>query len=318
MQSARAGHGKNDQHVPGSAPLKIAFFGLPLAALLLQRDGHDVVLAAICRSDAVGVRRAKKRFGARLAMKPDATRPAFVERVRALKPDLVVSWFWTKKLPMDIVRAAPLGGIGAHPSLLPRHRGPDPTYWAIASGDTETGVSVHRLEEEYDTGDVLDVERLAIDPAWNAWQLARALDRPSLRALRRTTLAFARGEPPPALPQDPRLATVAPAPDDEACAIRWSQPTDRILRHVRALAPSPGAWTEVGGVLLTVTEARSCASFPAILLPGEAVCDGDKCIVRTGDGAVELVRVEIDGAPAAPPDLRTLLESAARCGPTSG
>ena len=71
-------------------------------------------------------------------------------------------------------------------------------------------------------------------------------------------------------------------------------------------------------MLLPVTEARSCASFPAILLPGEAVCDGDKCIVRTGDGAVELVRVEIDGAPAAPPDLRTLMESAARCGPTSG
>ncbi len=304
--------------MPRLTPLRIAFFGLPLAALLLEQDGHDVALAAICRSDAVGVRRAKKRFGSRFVMKPDATRPAFIERVRALKPDLVVSWFWTKRLPMDIVRAAPLGGIGAHPSLLPRHRGPDPTYWAIASGDSETGVSVHRLEEEYDTGDVLTVERLPIDPAWNAWQLARALDRPSLRALRRTVASFARGEPPTALRQDDHLATLAPFPDDEACAIRWSQSTAEILRHVRALAPAPGAWTEVGGVLLTVTEARPAASYPAILLPGEAVCDRDHCLVRTADGAVELVRVEIDGQPADPAGLRALMESATRCGPSSG
>ena len=136
-------------------PLKIAYFGLPLAALLLDRDGHSIVLASICRSDAPGLRRARKRFGARLLVKPDAARSAFGERVRALSPDLVVSWFWTKRLPVEVLRAAPFGAIGAHPSLLPRHRGPDPTYWAIARGDAETGVTVHRLEADYDTGDIL-------------------------------------------------------------------------------------------------------------------------------------------------------------------
>lgn len=288
-------------------PLKIAFFGLPLAALLLERDGHDVVVAAICRSDAVGVRRARRRFGARFVMQPDASRPGFVERVRGLRPDLVVSWFWTKRLPMDIVRAARFGGIGAHPSLLPRHRGPDPTYWAIASGDTETGVSVHRLEEEYDTGDVLAVERLAIDPAWNAWQLARALDRPSLRLLRATALAFARGEPPAPVPQDESLATSAPAPTDDECAITWSRTTAEVLRHVRALAPSPGAWTEISGALVTVIDARAAASYPAVLLPGEAVWDGERCCVRTADGAVELLRFEIDGKPAGAAEMRELM-----------
>lgn len=299
-------------------PLRIAFFGLPLAALLLARDGHEIVLAAICRSDAVGVRRAKKRFGARLVMKPDATRPAFVERVRGLEPDLVVSWFWTKRLPIEVIRAAKLGGIGAHPSLLPRHRGPDPTYWTIACGDAETGVSVHRLEAEYDTGEVLLVERLRVAPEWNAWQLAKALDRPSLRALRAAASAFARGEAPSGVPQDSSLATEAPFPDDDACAIRWSLPTEAILRHVRALAPSPGAWTEVAGVLVTVVEARASTNYPAILLPGEAVCDGAKCLVRSGDGAVELTRVEVDGQPAPIAELRALMEGAARCGPVSG
>jgi hypothetical protein len=74
----------------------------------------------------------------------------------------------------------------------------------------------------------------------------------------------------------------------------------------------------VGGVLLTVTSARAAASYPAILLPGEAVCDEARCLVRTGDGAVELVHVEIDGQPADPRGLRALMESAARCGPSSG
>jgi len=295
-------------------PLKIAFFGLPLAALLLEHDGHDVALAAICRSDAVGVRRARRRLGERFVMKPDATRPAFVERVRDLAPDLVVSWFWTKRLPMEIAHAARFGAIGAHPSLLPRHRGPDPTYWAIASGDGETGVTVHHIEADYDTGDMLATERLAIDPTWNAWQLARALDRPSLRLLRATVAAFARGEPPPAVAQDHSLATYAPAPDDDACAIAWSSPTADILRHVRALAPSPGAWTEIGNTLLTVIEARASATFPAILLPGEAVCDGDRCIVRTGDGAIDLVRVEIDGQLATGTQLRALLTGPAMVG----
>jgi methionyl-tRNA formyltransferase len=292
-------------------PLKIAFFGLPLAALLLHRDGHDIALAALCRTDAPGVRRARRLFGGRARMKPDATSPAFIEEVRALAPDLVVSWFWTKRLPVEILRAARSGAIGAHPSLLPRHRGPDPTYWAIASGDTETGVTVHELAAEYDTGRILTVERLPIDPAWNAWQLAKALDRPSLRALRRTVAAFARGEPPTPIPQDESRATYAPAPDDETCAIRWAEPTDRVLCHIRALAPAPGAWTEIEGALVVVTKARPAASYPAVLLPGEAVWDAGRAIVRTGDGAVELTRVEIDGETATAEALRALLEGGA-------
>lgn len=295
-------------------PLKIAFFGLPLAALLLDRDGHDIVLASMCRSDSVGLRRAKRRFKDRFLLKPDATRPAFVERVRSLSPDLVVSWFWTKRLPAELLRLAPMGAIGAHPSLLPRHRGPDPTYWAIASGDTETGVSIHKLEVDYDTGDVLAVERLAIDPSWNAWQLARALDRPSLRLLRATVKAFASGAPPAPVPQDKLLVTYAPAPDDDDCAVEWSRTTAEVLRHVRALAPSPGAWTEIAGMLVTIVEARAASTYPAILLPGEAVWDGDRCIIRTADGAVDLVRVEIDGLPVSAAQLRALMSDRAVIG----
>jgi methionyl-tRNA formyltransferase len=289
----------------------VAFFGLPLAALLLHRDGHDVVLAAISRTDAPGLRRARRMFGPRLLVCPDPRSPGLRSRLEELAPDLLVSWFWTTRLPMELVQTARLGGINVHPSLLPRHRGPDPTTWAIASGDVETGVTAHRIAADYDTGDILDQERLAIEPAWNAWQLARALDRPGLRLLRRTVLRLASGEPVAATPQDPAVATAAPAPTDEECAIRWSWPTERVLRHVRALAPAPGAWTEIQGVQVTVLRAAPAAGFPAALAPGEAVSQGGVAVVRTGDSAVALLEGEIDGAPAAASDLAALVSRCA-------
>jgi methionyl-tRNA formyltransferase len=277
---------------------RIVFFGLPLAALLLAGDGHAIALAALSRP-IEGTRRLRRVLGPeRVLVKPRVDDPALRERVRALAPDLLVSWFWTTRLPMTLVREARLGGVGVHPSLLPRHRGPDPTYWAIASGDEVTGVSAHRIEAEYDTGDVLAQEELRIDPRWNAWRLARALDRPSLRVLRATVARLARGERVEGRPQDPALATEAPAPDDEACALRWNQPTEAVLRHVRALAPHPGAWTEIEGAFVTVAEAAPVASFPRALAPGEGAVHEGRAIVRTADGAVALLAGEIDGEPA--------------------
>ncbi len=116
-------------------------------------------------------------------------------------------------------------------------------------------------------------------------------------------------------PQDQALATEAPFPDDAACAIRWAWPTARVLRHVRALAPAPGAWTEIEGALVTVIEAAP-AGLHRPALParwrrceaGRGVADGagERAVVRTGDGAVVLLRGEIDGAPAGAADLAAL------------
>ncbi len=291
-------------------PLRLVFFGLPLAALLLARDGHEIALACLSRRDALGQRRLRRVLGEeRVLIKPRADDPALYERVRGLAPDLCVSWFWTTRLPMSLMRTARLGGIGAHPSLLPRHRGPDPTYWAIASGDTETGVTVHRIEEEYDTGDMLAQERLPIDPRWNAWDLARALDRPSLRQLRATVMRLSRGETIEAIPQDPTLATQAPFPDDEDAAIHWSWSSARVLRHIRALAPAPGAWTEIEGHVVTITRAAEAPRVPAALEPGEGSAAYGDALVRTGDGAILLLEGEIDGEPASAKDLAALFHA---------
>ncbi len=266
----------------------IAFFGLPLAAVLLAEDGHEIVYAGACRR-APGLRRLATRIApGRTHVRPDVTEAATLERVRSASPDLIVSWFWTTQLPESILRLAP--SVGVHPSLLPRHRGPDPCFWAIDAGDAVTGVTAHRLGVEYDTGDILAQRELAIDPAWNGWLLARALDRPSLAVLREVVRAHADGRPPTPMPQDERCATAAPSPTDDDLAIVWSWPAARIERRVRAASPWPGAWTEIGERLVTLGRVRETREFPRALEPAAAAVRSDGvAVVRAGDEALELL-----------------------------
>lgn len=293
-----------------AAPLSIAYFGLPLGALLLAGDGHHLALVASCRREALGARRAARLFGDRFLPRPDGHDPALARRVRRSGADLLVSWFWTKRLPPALLTACPLGTLGVHPSLLPRHRGPDPYYWAIRRGDAVSGVTAHRLAEAYDTGALLGRRELAIDPSWNAWQLARALDRPSLALLREVVARFAAGDPPAEKPQDEALVTHAPEPDDDETALRFATPTAEVLRHVRALAPSPGAFVEIGGEPVALTRAEAATSFPAALAPAEAALVAGRAVVRTADGAVVLLEGELDGERLGPEALAELVARA--------
>jgi methionyl-tRNA formyltransferase len=270
--------------------LKIAYFGLPLGALLLARDGHELGPVVLSPVEAPGRRRLR-------ALEPDlldatGAGPDFADQVsRALseaRPDLLVSWFWTRKLPQRWLDAAKGGGVGVHPSLLPRHRGPNPYFWSIDAGDETTGVALHRLTDEYDTGHLLEARSLPI-AGRNAWQLARALDRPSLALLREAAAKLARGEQLSETPQDERLATWAGEPSGDELRIDFGWTTERVLRRIRALSPTPGVALEVADVPLFVTRAERADSYIAALLPGEAHIS-DALSLRTADGAVRVTR----------------------------
>lgn len=269
--------------------MRLAFLGLPLAGVLLARDGHELVYAGVLPEK--GLRRLGRRLapGQRADLMPDLTSDATFQRIRDARPELIASWFWVKPVPPRVLELAP--AVGVHPSLLPRHRGPDPYFWAIDAGDEVTGVTAHRLDATYDTGPILAKRELRIDPSWDAWQLARRLDRPSLSLLREVVKAYAEGHPPPEHAQDDALATQAPAPREEDLALAWSWPAERLERRVRAAAPFPGAWTEIGDELVIVTRARATRDFPRALAPGEAAVRADGvAVVRAGDDALELLQ----------------------------
>jgi len=270
--------------------LKIAYFGLPLGALLLARDGHELAPVVLAPVEAPGRRRLEHLVPtlidaneARADLDGEVSAALLAER-----PDLLVSWFWTRKLPARWLDQPPLGAIGVHPSLLPRHRGRNPYFWSIDAGDELTGVTVHRLTAEYDMGPILGARGVPIGER-DAWQLARALDRPSLDLLRETAARIARGEAVAELPQDEQLASWAPEPTGEALRVDFGWTTERVLRRIRALSPTPGLALEVAGTPLFVTRAERAADFVAALIPGEAHISGALSI-RTGDGAVRVTR----------------------------
>ena len=273
----------------------------------------DLAFAALSRPGAVGSRRLRKRLGAKRVLdKPDVTLPAMAARVREAQVDLIVSWFWTTRIPRAVLELAPLGSVGVHPSLLPRHRGPDPYFWAIESGDPVTGVTAHRLAESYDTGAILAQRTLAIEPSWNAWTLAKKLDRPSLGLLREVVQRIADGSPPPDQPQDEARATLAPEPRDALLALSWDEPAAAILRRIRAASPWPGAFLSLGDAVITVSRAEVTDDFPCALEAGEAAVRHDGvAVVRARDGAVALLEGrDEDAEPLAAAGLAAMVRGA--------
>jgi len=253
---------------------------------------------------------------------------ARIERalVRA-EPELIVSWFWTRLLPASWLDAAAYGGIGVHPSLLPRHRGPNPYFWSIDSGDTDAGVTLHTLAPEYDTGAIL-LQRAIPVGELNSWQLARALDRPSLVLLREGVGRFARSRPPTPTAQDEGAATWAPEPTGRELSVDWTWPTTRVLRRIRAMSPVPGLAVEVNELRFFVTRAKPAGDFVRALDPGEAAVIGEPgtLIICTGDGAIAVERAILDDSDQteaddhdpnqAPSELNrhALAEAVSRCG----
>ena len=220
----------------------------------------------------------------------DGARESDVERaLGANPPDLILSWFWTRRLPEAWLAHAALGGYNVHPSLLPRHRGPNPYFAAIDAGDSVTGVTLHRLDANYDTGAIVATASVPVGER-NAWQLARALDRPSLQLLREAAGWARDGGLPKPCPQLEQDATWAGEPDGDQLRVDWHWSTLRILHRIRALAPVPGLALAIHGIDFFVTRARA-ASVPALALdPGEAQLGEGVVVIRTGDGAVAIER----------------------------
>jgi len=267
-------------------------------------------VVALGHPDAPGARRIRRTFGREGTLvlgRPDLEDSTVFRALAAAQPDVLLSWFWPRKIPGEVLALPPRGAFGVHPSLLPRWRGPDPYYWAIASGDEETGVTLHRLDEAYDTGPVITQRRVDIGDGDDAWSLARKLDRPGLALLGHAARRLAAGDALEGTPQPEEGATDAPPPSPEDLAVDWRADTTVVLRSIRAAAPEPGATADFAGAGVDVLKARPYAGvLPAALEVAEARCIEGGVAVRTGDGAVLVTVVRLGDERIAGGDLHRL------------
>jgi len=166
----------------------------------------------------------------------------FIARLRELKPDLIVVAAYGQILPQAILDLPPHGCLNVHPSLLPKYRGAAPIQWAIANGDTETGVAIMKMDAGLDTGPVLAMRRTPILPADDSQVLHDRLARLGAELLVETIPGYIAGKIQPR-PQPAQGVIYAAKIKKEDGEIDWHWPARKIFNRLRAFTPWPGAFT---------------------------------------------------------------------------
>lgn len=207
--------------------------------------------------------------------------------------DLHIVCAYGQILRPEILALPRFGTLNVHASLLPRWRGAAPVAAAIRAGDRETGVTIMLVDEGVDTGAMLTTRREPIADTDDAGRLGARLAELGAALLIETIPQWLAGTITPQ-PQDDRLATPAPRLQKEDGVIDWSRPAVEIWRQVRACSPWPGATTRLNGHALQIWQAQP-ASGAGAAPPGTIVAVSATIAVQTGEGILELQRVQREG-----------------------
>jgi len=216
----------------------------------------------------------------------------FRARLAALKPAAIVVVGYGRLIPQWMISLPPLGNINLHASLLPKYRGAAPIQWAIACGETVTGVTTMRIDAGLDTGDILLQRELALTPEDTAETVAPRLAVVGAELMIETLRGLQTGTVHPR-PQDDSRSTLAPLLKKEDGLIKFSRSAVEICNRLRGFQPWPGAFTRFRGKNLRVWAARPAAT---VLPPVDMKVDGDRLMVGCGQGAsVEILELQPEG-----------------------
>ncbi len=209
--------------------------------------------------------------------------PEAQEALRALKPEIQVVVAYGQILPTSVIEIPPRRTVNVHGSLLPRYRGAAPIQWAIADGETETGVTTMLIDAGMDTGPTLLSRPLAIEEGDTAASLTPRLARLGAALLLETLAGLVDGSVVP-VPQDHARATAAPLLRKEDGIVDWTRPARTIANRLRGFQPWPGATTRFREAELKLLAARVEAE-PADAEPGLIVAaDAGGIVVACGGG----------------------------------
>jgi methionyl-tRNA formyltransferase len=299
-------------------PLRLVFCGTPQFAVkaleAAVEAGHDIPLV-LTQPDRPSGRRMQT------AMSPvkqwalghglPVSQPATIRhneelraQLEAIAPDAILVVAYGRILPPWMLALPRLGCINLHGSLLPKYRGAAPIQWAVARGETVTGVTTMLLEEGLDTGPTLERAEMPIPPEATAAELFPLLAALGAPLLLSTLHGLAAGTLIPQ-PQDPSAATHAPILTRDDGRIDFTRSAAEIYNRWRGFQPWPGAWSMLEGRKFTMTRMRVSSTYATDAVaknaPGSLVVQGGLLYAACGHGtAIELLEVQLEGKRSMP------------------
>ncbi|HBN0414978.1 bifunctional UDP-4-amino-4-deoxy-L-arabinose formyltransferase/UDP-glucuronic acid oxidase ArnA [Escherichia coli] len=217
----------------------------------------------------------------------DVNHPLWVDRIRAMAPDVILSFYYRNLLSDDILNLAPKGAFNLHGSLLPKYRGRAPLNWVLVNGEKETGVTLHRMTNRADAGDIVAQQTVAIADSDVALSLHRKLCAAS-QTLLGDALPKIRSGQTQERAQNDAEATYVGRRTPEDGRLTWEKPAQELHNLVRAVSdPWPGAFGYVGTNKFIVWKSRVRTDMAAAK-PG-TVLSVAPLVVACGEGALEIV-----------------------------
>jgi methionyl-tRNA formyltransferase len=235
-----------------------------------------------------------------LAPDLDVLVPSAKERLapllRACEPDLLLCAFFPWLIPPDALAVPRIGAVNFHPSLLPRYRGPNPIGWTFRNDDPEYGLTLHRMDETFDTGGILAQVRVPVEDDDHFSNIGRKFEPYAAGLLTLALERLAAGDRGD--PQSEEGASEAPRMEDEWAEIDWSRPAREVHNQVRSwVITSPsglkGALTELDGERVRVVRTSLHPRAEGEAEPGTIVGrEDDLLLVQCGDRPIWVLQTE--------------------------
>lgn len=289
--------------------MRLVFCGTPAFAVpalqALRPAGHSIELV-LCQPDRPSgrgltltvppVKQAALEAGLEV-LQPEKirTNAELRSRLETIRPDAIIVVAYGRLIPDWMLNLPRFGNLNLHGSLLPKYRGAAPIQWAVANGETVTGVTTMRLDEGMDTGDMLLRREIPIGPTDTAEDLFPRLAGVGAPLMAETLAGLEAGTLTPQK-QESTLATLAPLLTREDGRVDTTRTAQSIYNRWRGFQPWPGAWTTVRGKKLTLHQLVVSPSAPQRGESGVFRVEGDRLFFAAGDGGVlEVTELQAEG-----------------------